>query len=359
MAAKLPDINLLIQAGFDPKTGLPLKFGIGSESGLVNDIRMQLRILDEQNAINRYNWVNLPEGLNSNLMERILYYKGQGAFFYMKELNKFFFLPYALDGTIDVYGRFMSITPLPFNGQSNTDAKGKIKPWIQGLTKKPLYDVPQELTEEQFLDGCVILKDYTQQFSETIIARQIIQDPLLNVMAETIPLARTALIASSGVRGVRVQDEDQKEEVKIAACNIKDSAIRGDIWIPITAQTEFQELTNGTALRSEEFLIYLQALDNYRLSLYGLDTGGLFQKKSHMLEAEQEMNAGHAKLAYQDGLSMRQRFCDIVNSIWGLGIWCEPSESVLAMDMNGDGIAADTQGESNQVEESEGEENEM
>ena len=53
------------------------------------------------------------------------------------------------------------------------------------------------------------------------------------------------------------------------------------------------------------------------------------------------MNAGHAKLAYQDGLTLRQNFCDIVNSIWGLGIWCEPSEAVMAVDMSGDGIAAD------------------
>ena len=40
---------------------------------------------------------------------------------------------------------------------------------------------------------------------------------------------------------------------------------------------------------------------------------------------------------YQDGLSLRQRFCDMVNAIWGLGIYVEPSETVLNTDYDGDG----------------------
>ena len=60
-----------------------------------------------------------------------------------------------------------------------------------------------------------------------------------------------------------------------------------------------------------------------------------------MLEAEQAVNGGNVGLVYQDSLTRRQNFCDIVNSIWGLGIWCEPSESVLGIDQNMDGAAYD------------------
>lgn len=83
----------------------------------------------------------------------------------------------------------------------------------------------------------------------------------------------------------------------------------------------------------------MQGLDNYRLSLYGLDNGGLFQKKSHMLEAEQSMNAGKAAIPLNDGLSIRQYFCDTVNALTGLGISCEISESVIGADMNMDGMS--------------------
>lgn len=348
MTAKLPDIETIIQLGINPKTGLPLKFATPS-CEIKENIRKQLRILDEQNAINRYTWYNLPNGLDGQLLERILYYRGQGAFFYMKENDKFYFLPYALSGTLDVYGRFTGITPLQFAGGTTSAKDGKPKVWINGLTKKPVYDL-EEADEDVFNEGCVLLCDFSKQLGETNIPRQVLQDPLLDVMAESIPLARTSLIANSGVKGVRVNDQDQSASVANASEAILNSALNGRAWVPIIGSVDFQELTGGTPLKSEEYLLYLQALDNYRLSLYGLDNGGLFQKKSHMLEAEQDMNAGHAKLAYQDGLTLRQRFADIINSIWGLGVWCEPSESVLAMDTNGDGQAVEELDQSGSIE---------
>ena len=122
MAAKMTNIELLKQAGLkqaeqmDPKTKLK------------EDIRKQLRIQDEQVAVNRYTWYNLPSSLDGQLLERILYYKGQAAFFYMPTNGSFYFLPYALNGSIDVYGRFMEITPLQFAGGTTSNEKGKEKP---------------------------------------------------------------------------------------------------------------------------------------------------------------------------------------------------------------------------------------
>ena len=82
-------------------------------------------------------------------------------------------------------------------------------------------------------------------------------------------------------------------------------------------------------------------MDNYRLSLYGLDNGGLFQKRQHMLQAEQEMSGGNTALVYEDGLRKRQEACLIANSIFGWQMWCMPSESYLGADMNGDMVAGD------------------
>lgn len=342
--AKLYDFSPLIQAGIDPKTGLPIRMSTNNGCMLKENIKKTLRILDEQNAINRYVWYNLPSGLDGQLLERILYYKGQGMFFYMTTDESFYFLPYALDGTIDVYGRFKAVTPLPFNGT----AQDKEKAWIVGMTRKPVYDILYDIENNDYLfeDGCVLLSDYSKQISQTNIPRQILQDPILDAMAEAFPLARTSLIANSGVKGMRVNDEDQKASVALAAQSVLDAALNGKPWIPIVGNIEWQELTDGTALKSEEFLLYMQAMDNFRLSLYGLDNGGLFQKKSHMLEAEQQMNQGNVGLVYQDGLTLRQKFCDIVNSIWGLGIWCEASEVVVGVDKNMDAEISDNQDQS-------------
>lgn len=345
--ARLTDPSLLIQAGLDPKTGLPMRHS-DSKCDLKASIKRQLRIVDEQDAVNRFTWYNLPEGLNGRLIERILYYKGQGMLFFLND--KFYFLPYALNGTIDVYGRFTEVTPLPFNGTANDGKPGK--PWIQGLSFTPVYDVqlPEDYLDKSFEElseivsnSCVILKDYTEQYSQTNIARQVINDPILDVMSDCFPFMRTALLNSTGIQGMRVGTENESANVWAANSAITRAALEGESKVPIVGTLDFQELTAGAAGKAEEFLLAMQSLDNYRLSLYGLDNGGLFQKRSHVLEAEQEMNTGNVGLVMRDGLQCRQEFCDIVNSIWGLNMWCETSETVLGLDTTGDGVAGDNE----------------
>ena len=212
--AALYDPTMMIQAGINPKTGLPIKYEDGRACALKGSIKKQLRIVDEQNAVNRFTWYNLPEGLNGRLMERILYYRGQGMFFFLND--KFYFLPYTLDGNIDVYGRFTGVTPLPFNGTSNDGGSGKEKPWIQGLKFEPIYDIimPEDYVDKnprEIIDklerSCVLLKDYTEQLAQTNIPRQTINDPILDLMSECFPYMRTALKNSTGVQGMRVGTE--------------------------------------------------------------------------------------------------------------------------------------------------------
>lgn len=343
------DTSTYIQAGINPQTGLPIKVTDNQISCVSKaDIKKQLRILDEQDAVNRFTWYNLPSGLNSRLMERILYYKGQGMFFKLQD--KFYFLPYALDGTIDVYGRFTEVTPLPFNGTSKAK-DGKELPWITGLKRKCLYEVEipddyisedGEVLVDKILEtqdsSCVLIKDYTEQISQTNISRQILQDPILDIMADMFPFMRTALLNSTGIQGMRVNSQDEYANVEAASRAVNRAALEGKKYIPVVGSVDFQDLTGGATLKSEEFLLAMQSLDNYRLSLYGLDNGGLFQKKSHMLEAEQSMNSGNTGLVFRDSLQCRQDACTIINSVWGLNMWVLPSEPVLNMDTNGDNM---------------------
>lgn len=339
---KLTDPRLLIAAGIDPKTGLPTKAVDGDS--LKVGIKKALRIIDEQDCVNRFTWYNLPNGIEAKLIERIIYYRGQAMLFRLDD--KFYFLPYTLDGEIDVYGRFTGVTPLPFNGTANDGGK-KDQPWIIGLSFTPVYDVPdimdfvdksREELEEYLNKSCVILKDYTEQYSQTNISRQIINDPILDVMAECFPYLRTSLISNCGIRGMRVDNESAAANVLLANDSIRHAALKGDVNVPIVSDLDFQDLTGSNTYHAEEYLLTMQSLDNFRLSLIGLDAGGLFQKKSHMLAAEQEMNAGNVGLIMRDSLEYRQRFCQIANAIWGTNMWCMPSETTINIDMNNDGV---------------------
>lgn len=347
--ARMYDLDPVIQAGINPKTGLPIKMGGGTGSSLKTDLRKNLRIMDEQNAVNRYVWTDLPKGLDGKLIERILYYRGQGAAFKLKD--KFYFLPYTLaapEGStgIDVYGRFTGITPLPFNGTSN-DGK-EDAPWIRGLIFTPRYEVADleeyaDSTPEEIIDAldktAILLHDYTPQVSQTNIPRQQLQEPILDLMSDCLPFMRTALMNGTGVMGMRVGSEDEEAQVQAMSSAINQAALQGRKYVGITGQVDFQELTGGNLAKAEEFLLALQSLDNFRLSMYGLDNGGLFQKKSHMLEAEQEMNTANTGLVADDGLSNRQKFATIFNSYFGTRLWCVPNETTIAQDLDGDGIA--------------------
>ena len=98
----------------------------------------------------------------------------------------------------------------------------------------------------------------------------------------------------------------------------------------------------------------MQSLDNLRLSAYGLDNGGIFEKKAHMLQSEQAMNQGETNLVLQDGLTQRQHFCDLANWLWGTTMVARVAETAAGGDLNGDGmISDDTMVEQAPIEEGE------
>ena len=345
--AKITPIDLYLQAGINPKTGLPIKMTSPLNGCNKEEILKAIRILDEQNAVNRGRWYNLPSGISSQELERLLYYRGQLCFFYYKPLKKFYFMPYALDGSIDFYKRYNTVHPIPFADGVDDEKSDRYKKQLtllSDLKLKCIYDViteADEVNEDLLFNSCVLIHDYTKQLSETIIPRKNIQEPILNVMSEIIPLMRTSLMSGSGTRALRVQDADQADSVKEASDQFKTAALTGQQFIPVVGQIDFQDLQNSGFTKPQDYMLALQSLDNFRLSLYGIENGGLFEKKAHELEEEAAINGGPVGLVMQDYVSIRQRFCNIVNSIWGLGIWYEPSENIAETDLNGDGVMYD------------------
>lgn len=340
----LPDINQLIQMGINPKTGLPYKLG-GLRCTTKEDIKKTLRIVDEQDAVNRYVWYNLPCNITSQELERMIYYKGQLAFFYMKDLDEFYFMPYALDGGLDFYGRFNKIHPIPFNSGSDSDAKlaKTATDLLSELKLNCVYGIklPEDLKPEDLTNSAVLLHDYTKQLGQNVLPRVTLNDAILDVESDCIPFMRTALLMGTGIKGVRVQDADQEASVSEGARNMTQAALQCQPYIPIVGAVEFQELTNGKVTNAQDYLLAMQAIENLRLSTYGIDNGGLFEKKAHTLQSEADINGGPVGLVLQDGLSIRQNFCNIVNSIWNLGIWCEPAENIIGADTDGDGLVYD------------------
>ena len=354
-APRLPDIDTLRAMGFKPEQvdKLCRYIGtIGPSFDRVDAIKKILRKNDRQQFINRYRWENLPNDLTGEFIERVLYYKYSGIFFYIKDLNTFNFLPYVGTG-LDEKGRYTMCRPLPFNGKSEKDADGKYQVYIPGLTFKPIYDITKteprtemDIKGESFdvtpaLDGCIILNSYCRDLSQRAIPEQAMIDPLLDMMAEAAPLARTNLFANAGTKGMRVNNNDEQSNVEAANNSLERAALTGKRFIPIVGMSEFQEFANDGSADGEQFFLYMQALDNIRLQSYGLKNNGLFEKNQYInntMAGNIQANVGQI---YEDGLKIRQDFCDFVNATWGLGISCSASETVTNSDTNMDGETLD------------------
>lgn len=350
---RMYDTALLLAAGIDRAilNNALIAKGARRRTSTLEDFKKSLRVLDEQDAVNRYAWHNIPGGITSQELERMVYYKGQLIIFYWDKLEKFYFMPYTLDGTIDFYGRYNRVHPVPFF-EGKDEEKDKIREILSTIKLEPQYDVLDDETKDKN-SLCVILHDYTRQKGQELVPRQFLQDPIIAFEAESFPMARTAMIASSGIKGLRVQDADQKEEVEDANDQVYDAALTGALFVPMAAPSEMQEISDKSSTKAEDYLMQMQAIDNFRLSLLGIDNGGLFQKKAHKLQDEQDMNQSPASLAYEDGLAIRQNFCNIVNSIWPIGIWCDRPDYMKKMD---DQTPEEAQGEDNPPSEEGGRE---
>lgn len=339
------DINwfrtrMLKEAGIDPTTGGRLE---SLESCLKSSIYENLATMDRTTALNRYKWKGLPKGITADLIERILYYRYTGALFYIESNDTFYFLPYALSSTgkegegsgIDVYGRYEAITPVPMGSVD--------KPFIQGLVRIPQYELPTDvITPEDITGKCVILKDYSHGLAQYAPPRAQLQQGILDFEAEMIPMAKTALQNACGVVGMRVNDQTEVANVRNANAQVQEASLTGQKYIPLIGRLEFQELAGGQVAQGSEFFQAMQAVDNFRLEQYGLGTNGVFEKNTHMLQSEQNMNASNTAIIYDDGLYLRQEFCRICALLFGLtDMWCEGAESAMGIDKNMDGEIMD------------------
>ena len=98
----------------------------------------------------------------------MLYYKGQLCFFYDKDLEEFYFMPYALDGTIDFYGRFNTIHPIPMTAGTDDKAGKAQAQYLANKKLKCIYGITNKKTKQVkrlrlFAKWCIFYNDMYQE----------------------------------------------------------------------------------------------------------------------------------------------------------------------------------------------------
>lgn len=333
------DTNALLEAGL-PQNKKMLKYGnaIDQNGNAVtpNLLNKNLsydslfNIMREQNkieTIERYMWVNVPFGLTADIIERLLFYRGKGVFYFNDKVGKFQFLPFALNGVIDEYGRYTKCNTLPFTGV-DTDEKKKKK--TQSLVYENLelvYDLPYD--EETFKKinqqktFGIVLNDSSLSISQQPIIRYNYVKPVLHMMATLMQIINTAMFGNADHNLLQIENEGELDSVKSQIEAINQDILQGNRFTPIVGKLPITPLKTTNSADLEGLFNTFNSLNNFLKSITGVANAGVFDKKAHLLQDEQKLNGSNADDIYYNGLRLRQEFCLMVQAYYQYPIWCE------------------------------------
>lgn len=304
-------------------------------------LRTGYREMDYQQFLTRFKWNNLPEGLDSELFERILYFSGSAMFFYIKELDRFYFLPYGMSGDktqvgIDFYGRFNKLKPYSFNGA--TDGAGEMEAGKR-ISKADIYlstqlrdnikDIPMVATEEEarkiFEEGAVICFDRTPGLAYQITPRNRISQSYIKYILKVLIQTKSALVNASGFNLFSTDSEADTDIMQMQIDAINEDREHGKLSAVVSKLLgTIENLQSNAPAAMADFWNSLVSVDNLRLKSMGIKNDGLVQKSQYQNIQEQSIDIDDALQIYWNSFMERIKFSAIVNSIWGLEIYPEP-----------------------------------
>ena len=297
--------------------------------------------IDYQQYLTRFRWNNLPEGLDSELFERIMYFSGSAMFFYIKELDRFYFLPYGMSGEgtetgIDFYGRYNRLKPYSFNGSTdgNGEEKGngkrnKADIYLSTQIRDNIKDIPMVESEEQakkiYEGGAVICWDHTPGLAYYQTSRNKMSKPYIEYMLKVLIQTKSALINASGFNLFAADGEQDNDIMQLQIDAINKDREFGKLAAVISKSLgAIENLQSNAPAAMQDFWASLQSVDNLRLKSMGISNDGVQQKSQYQNIQEQAMDISDSMQVYWNSFLERIKFAAIVNSIWGLDIYPEP-----------------------------------
>lgn len=340
-----------------------------SRDPMFENIGKSLANVDYQQYITRFKWNNLPEGLDSELFEKIMYFSGSAMFFYIKELDRFYFLPYGMAGEkeqtgIDFYGRFNKLKPYSFNG--STDGSGEEKATGKKVSAADIYlstqvrnnikDIPfvkdEKEAKEIYENGAVICWDYTPGLNYWNVSRNRVSQAYINYLVKVLIQTKSALINASGFNLFATDSESANDLMQMQIDDINEAREEGQLAAVVSKLLgKVENLQSNAPAAMSDFWSSLQSVDNLRLKTMGIRNDGVQQKSQYQNIQEQSVDINDSLQVYWNSFMERIKFSAIVNSIWGLEIYPEPLLLPQQGQPQGEGQEAIDEGDQSQAQE--------
>lgn len=309
---KNSQMGLLAQNGINipiEKTFNPLEFYNPNKQKYV-DIWQNY---DLNQNVSRFTWSNLPNGLTSWNLEKMLYFRGSLCGFVFG--GQFYILPYVINGQINAYGMPTSVTPISFNGR----AVGKNDTDFFGKKFKLSVDIGGNEINDY---TAVLLFDSCPQNSATSPqSRYFLNSIVINDIADCMARVNINVVVSNKKIFLVIKDTAQKTVVEKELR----SAFSSDCpFVLLSSELDIQTIQSTNDFNADDLFNTIKNYDAVRCFMSGIlskNFGG--DKKERLIVGELDGNDEQVKLIADLGLQFRKEFCEKCNKKFNLNMQVE------------------------------------
>lgn len=281
---------------------------------------------DLNQCVARYIWEDLPNGLDSWNLERMLYYRTTLAGFELGGQQYIF--PYVTQGELSVYGFPTKLKPITFNGR---ELSGKNDSFIDD------YVIPVDLTGTMGREGAVLLYDNIPYMPNGVgVSRFFLNQIIIKEMADVFARVNINVVVSNKKIILEIQDPKQAEIVR----DELNTAFGSDSpFAIISSPLKSNPIQNSNDYNADDLFNTIKNYDAIRCFMSGIASKNFgTEKKERLVSGELAGNEEEISLILDMGLELRRDFADKMNKKFGTNIKVRKRNEEYGDETNGKGL---------------------
>lgn len=264
---------------------------------------------DYNQCVARYYYDNLPNGLTSWMIERMLYYNQSVAGFRFG--GQIYVLPYVIEGNLNPYGLPTKIRPITYNGQA---VNGRQSFFAEDFSLP--IDVDGNETEDY---SAVLLYDSVPVASTNLApSRFYLNRIIIKEMADVFARVNINVVVSNKKILLQIRDAKQRDIVEQELQSIFTSDCPFGV---ITSPLEAGSVQSTSDFNADQLFNVIKNYDGIRCFMSGISSKGFgVDKKERLISGELNGINEEKDLILDEGLELRKEWCDLMNKKFGLNI---------------------------------------
>ena len=277
-------------------------------------------ILDLNQNCNKYRWKNLPQGLTSWNLERMLYYYGALAGF--KFQDQVYVLPFTATNSLNVYGFPTEIQPIPFNGRTPEDSSKK----FFGADFKIATFLKGDSKDEK--KACILLDNIPEAVGTFLPMNRFAQNQILiNDIIETLKRINSNIVVPNKKLVIQCNDEKQADVIRT---ELGQGYSSDSPFIIVTNAGATPSIPQSSDLQASDLFNVVKQYDSIRCLQSGILTKSFGQDKKERVNSGELMGEKEqVNIIYDVGLFLRELWAEEMNENLGTEIGVDENKEPL------------------------------